>query len=907
MNSLIGLAHRSFLAFLLCIHFSGSAILSAQTAIDASIPEYITAEELIQQLERKFNLRIFYNEEWFRNRKVNSGILMESPEVCLARLKDLDKCDYLEIDPYTFVFISFEEGNEHHIVTTDDDYVVIGKMSEFGKYSKASFSGIISDGKTGLPLPGVMVVADRPKIAVVTDENGNFTLTLPAGEYTINTTYMGYEDARVKIRLVCDGKHNLELFEKSVKLEEVVILADKPDDNVSRTQMSILKLDSKAIRSLPVSLGEADIIKSASLLPGIQSVGEFGAGFIVRGGGADQNLILIEGVPIFTTSHVFGLTSVINSDGINSVTLLKAGIPARYGERVSSVMDIRLGIEKDKFTASGGLGLLNSRLNMEGTAIKGKVKFLVGARKSYSNWLLHKIPDTDLMNSSAGFYDVNGLLSVSFSKKSKLTLFGYHSNDKFNFSGINSYDYSNSLASARWNQIISGKLYTSLLAGVSKYNFQVSEYDSMQQASAYIIESSVAYKTIKWDFTWLPNKNHVAGFGISGIHYSINPGRLSPYSTNSLIDQVTVPQEKAIEISLYASDEITLSQKFSAEIGLRYTTYRQLGPGMVYQYEDNLPISPESISDSLVYHNSETISRYGGLEPRLAIRYILSPSGSLKLSYSRVNQYISLISNTSVMNPSDVWKLSSTHLKPLMADQFAIGYFKNLKNNTIETSVELYYKKLNNIVEYRNGAQILVNPHIECDLLNASGYNYGIELYAKKNTGKLSGWISYTYSKSLRQSHGTFEKDQINENNLFPSNYDRPHNFVLLANYNISRRWHTSATFVYNTGRPVTLPEYRYSYQGNQIVYFSDRNKYRIPDYHRLDLSITLDESLRIKKKWKGSWTLSVINLYGRKNAYSVFYKKDIPAESNNYKKFSLYKLYIIGKPLPTLTYNFTF
>ncbi len=896
-----------YLVLLIFIHLSISGNLSAQSNKAVSDSIYITAEELIDQLENKFNLRIYYKNEWFLNKKTTSGVLKESLKDCLARLKNIGGCDYLLVDSSTCIFIPYEVGITRSSTLVSDNYLVIGKMSEYGKYSTANFSGKISDGKTGNPLFGAIVSIDKNKIGTTTDKNGNFTISLPVGEYEIKMSYVGYEDDYVKIKLVSDGKYNHELFEYSVKLDEVVILADRADHNISRTQMSIIKLDAKTIHQLPVSMGEADIIKSVSLLPGVQSVGEFGAGFLVRGGSADQNLILVEGVPVFNTSHVFGLTSVINSDGINSVTLLKAGIPAKFGERVSSVMDIRLGIEKDKFMAKGGLGLLNSRLIIESPIIKDKVSLQLGARSSYSNWLLHKMPDPDLMNSSANFYDLSGLLSVNISEKSKLTLFGYYSDDKFNFSGNNRFNYSNTLASVRWNQILSRTFYSTLLAGFSNYNYKVSEYDSIQKAEAYRIESAILYKSIKWNFTWLPNDNHSIDFGISGIHYNISPGKLSPYSSESLINPLTVSQENALEMAIYAGDEIAVSPDFSAEVGVRYSAYRQLGPGVGYQFDDNMPRGPESILDTLVYSKNEIVCKYSGLEPRLAFRYTLSGSSSLKLSYSRINQYINLISNTAVINPSDVWKLSSLNLKPLMSDQYAFGYFKNLKNNSFETSVEIYFKKMNNVVEYRNGAQILINPLIECDLLNATGYNYGIELYAKKNSGRLTGWISYTFSKSLRQTNGTFEQDQINGNKRFPSNYDKPQNLIVMTNYNLSRRWHFSGTFSYNTGRPVTLPEFKYNYQGNQIIYYSDRNKYRLPDYHRLDISVTLDESLRVKKKWKGSWTLSIINLYGRKNAYSVFYKKEQPTASNNYKMFSLYKLYIIGRPLPTLTYNFTF
>jgi len=368
-----------------------------------------------------------------------------------------------------------------------------------------------------------------------------------------------------------------------------------------------------------------------------------------------------------------------------------------------------------------------------------------------------------------------------------------------------------------------------------------------------------------------------------------------------------VNKERAGEFALYAGDDFNITPKIAAEVGVRYSLYLLLGPGTVNMYRSGSPIIAENIIDSISYSKNEVIKSYHGLEPRLSLRYSIDEFSSVKASYNRMNQYINLISNASVMTPTDVWKLSDRYERPLRCDQFAIGYFRNFKQNAIETSVEIYYKLLKDVIEYKNGAQILLNNHIETDLVNAKGVNYGAEFYVKKNTGRLTGWASYTYSRSMRQTNGAEASEQINSNNYFPSNYDKPHNIVINANYHISRRWRFAGSFLYSTGRPTTLPELKYNFNGYQLIYYSERNKYRLPDYHRLDVSITLDESLRLKKKWKGSWTFSIVNLYWRKNAYSIFYQKDTPTESNNYRQYSLYKLYIIGRPLPTITYNISF
>ncbi len=698
------------------------------------------------------------------------------------------------------------------------------------------------------------------------------------------------------------------MYERAIKLGEVVIYSERAESNVSGTQMSIVKIDVKGIKELPVSIGGKDIIRSITLMPGVQTIGEFGTGFNVRGGSADQNLVLIEDVPIFNLSHLFGLISVVNSDGVSNVTLLKAGISAKYGERASSVMDIQLGpTNPDKTTVKGGIGIINSSLYLETPLVDNKINLLIGARSSYSNWLLHSIPDIDLMNSSAHFYDADALLSFNVNDRNKIDLFGYISNDRFGFAKTTDYKYTNLLGSLRWKHTFTNQFFFNLTAGISDYRFQVSESDTSKLWEAYRINSGVLYKNTKWNFSWLPNGNHSIDFGINAALYNIQPGKLTGLSDSTIINPVQMLSEKALESAIYLTDNITLSPKLAIDVGVRYSLYTYLGPNKIYIYQPDLPRSRGSVIDSLMYGNNKSICRYSGLEPRVSLRITLSNNSSVKLSYNRIHQYVNLVSNTAVMAPTDVWKLSSPNLKPLTCDHFAVGYFKNFKNNMYETSLEVYYKSLTNAIEYKNGADLLLNPYLEADLTNVRGYNYGVELYVKKNTGRLTGWASYTFSRSLQQSHGVFTEDKINDNQIFPSNFDRPNNLILNANYHISKRWRFNGTFTYSTGRPVTLPELKFDYQGYQLLYYSDRNKYRLPDYHRLDVSMTLDESLKIRRKWKGSWTFSIINLYGRKNAYSVYYQKGAHMVSNEYRQYDTYMLYIIGRPLPMLTYSFTF
>jgi hypothetical protein len=869
---------------------------------------YLSMEQITTRLEGKYNVRVFYRTEWFENRYFHPSILDLNLDEVLEKIAVTVDLSVTKIDSRLYIFVPEKAMPKNQPAVGLTDFVVIGNQDEYGKFTKATIQGKILDEITDKPLPGASVVIDKLKIGAIADKNGNYSFQAPVGEHTIRLSFIGYDDLTKKIKLVSNGTLNLELSEKSIRLNEVIISSERSENNVNSTQMSIIRLDSKSIKELPVGMGRPDIIKSLTLMPGVQSAGDLGTGFNVRGGGADQNLILLEDVPLFNSAHLLGLTSVVNSDGISNFTLFKAGIPAKYGERASSVMDIQMGVNNlNKTTVKGGIGLIDSRIYVETPLINKKLTLLFSARGSYSDWLLQRIPEFDLMNSSASFYDANVFLSYTLNSKNKINFFGYTSTDKYGFSPNANFRYSNLLGSLRWKHTFSNKFYFNLVTGISNYKFNVTEADSTRPWEASEINSSVKYNNLKWNFTLLKIENHSIDFGFNSALYKISPGQLDPLYTETIVEPLVIQNEKAIESAIYISDNFNLTQKITLDFGLRYSFYNYLGPNTVYEYESGASRSPGSITDSTVYSNNESICNYSGLEPRFSLRYSISDKSSVKFSYNRMHQYINLISNTAVMTPADVWKLSSPYLEPLVSDHFAAGYFRNFSGNKIEASVEVYYKTITNGIDYKNGAKIILNPYPETDLINVSGYNSGIEFYIKKNSGKLTGWASYTYSRSWLKSDGIYDEDKINNNQPFPSNFDKPNNLVLNANYHISRRWRFGTTFTYSTGRPVTLPEYKFNYRDYQLLYYSDRNKYRLPDYHRLDVSLTFDESLLIRKRWKGSWTLSVINVYGRKNAYSVFYKKEDHMIDNKLREYDIYKLYIVGRPFPTITYNFTF
>ena len=895
------------LYFLLAFQcYSIPANAQQQESLSRDTTSLVHFDVLAPKIERVNHIKLFYKLEWFGDKRFRASIADLPLEDCLTIVKRVSELSCLVLNSTSYVFVPVEIRNYSN-KKNSRGVMIIGEESDFGKYTNATLSGKIIDFKTGKPLYGARIGIDKLNVSASTDKEGNYKLTIPVGEYYLSIRYSNYEPDERSVAVGGNGIVDFELADKIIKLKEVVVTDKAMDINIIRTQMSVIKFNNKTIKELPTFLGEKDIVKSVTLLPGVQSTGEFGTGFFVRGGSADQNLILVEDVPLFNSSHMFGLNSAINSDGVNSVTLIKAGIPAKYGERASSVMDIRLGSNVDKLTVKGGIGLLNSRLSLEVPLFDKKVSLLIGGRSSYSNWLLHAMPDVDLKNSSASFSDINALVTMKFDAKNNLTLFGYFSDDKFSFVKSSPYYYDNTLASIRYSHTFNEKLYSMLLFGISRYRNDISQSDTLSPNEAYKISSSTNYNNAKLNFTWLPNEKHLVDIGMNAELYQLQPGRMEPLGSLSDVKLQTSQQEKALEMAVYVSDNIRFTPKISAEVGLRLTNYAFLWPNSVYIFKENASRSTQNITDTLNYGNNKIIKWYTSLEPRISFRYSTDEFSSVKFSYNRISQFINLITNTAVMAPTDVYKLSSPNIKPLICSQYAMGYFRNFNKNAFEASVEIYYKKLDNIVDYRDGATILLNNALETDLLNASGYNYGVEFYLKKNTGRLTGWASYTYSRSLRHTTSPIEADQINGNRYYPSSFDKPHNIVINGNLHLTRRWRLSGTFNFNTGKPVTLPELKYEFDGRQYVYYSDRNKYRLPDYHRLDIAITFDETLRLKQKWRGSWTLAIINVYGQNNPYSVFYKSTSQLESKFYQSSNLYKLFIISRPIPTLTYNFTF
>ena len=789
----------------------------------------------------------------------------------------------------------------------EDLILVIGDPMNVGRFRKAVVTGKIVDGKSGEALPGAVVINTRTGKGTTTDMNGGFELEMPTGENTLKFTYMGFQPLIQKIRLIESGSADFELFEETHNLGEVTVVGD--EINSSRTQMSMLKINAQSIKKLPVLMGETDVIKSIASMPGVQTVGELSSGFNVRGGNTDQNLSLLDGTPVFNTSHIFGFLSMINPDLLTDVKLYKGGIPAKYGERVSSVMEIGLK-EGNKKTVKvyGGLGLINSRLTAEGPVTKDKkLTFIVGGRTSYTNWILKKIPEENISQSVTNFYDASGKVTYAFDLHNSISLMTYTSNDEFSTSAQSVNKYGNMLLNLRLNNKLTDNLNGELNLSYSKYAFRLTDLADSNLVEAYYLQNKIQYNAIKYHFIWQPHERHNVQFGLNGIWYLSDPGKITPYNSVSLIGQHELDRERAYEAALYLGDEFDITPNLTMNLGLRYSRYGLFGPSTVFLYDKNQARTPDSVVDSLHFNRNQIVKRYGGIEPRISFNYIIDDGYSLKVSCQRIRQYFNQVSNNAVISPAETWKASDYYLKPLINDQLAVGLTTSSLLKGYNLSAEMYYKNLQNLIEYKNGAQLVMNSNLETDLISADGYSYGIEFSLNKSQGRLTGWLNYTYSKTLRKTTGEFESEQINDGKYYPSIYDKPHDLSVVATYNISRRWRVSGNFVYVSGRPVTLPELTYRYAGQKLVYYSERNKYRMPPYHRLDMAITFDENLRRKRMWKGSWTFSVYNVYGRNNPYSIYYKKSTSGGNIGRTAYSLFKLYIIGIPVPSLTYNFTF
>ena len=773
----------------------------------------------------------------------------------------------------------------------------IGDKALSGSQNIIALAGYIKDSKTGEPIGGASVYIDKPRIGVSTDQYGFFSISLPKGRHILNIQSIGMRDVKRQIALYSDGNMNVDLQGSIMSLKRVVISSQKIS-NVRGTQMGVQKLDIKTVKQVPVVFGEADILRVITTLPGVKTVGEASTGLNVRGGSADQNLILFNDATIYNPAHFFGMFSAFNPELINNVELYKASIPANYGGRLASVLDItsREGNKKE-FTGSAGIGLLTSRVNLEGPLVKDKSSFIIGGRTTYSNWLFNYLPE-DYKNSRANFYDLNLIVNHQINKNNTLYFTGYISNDHFNLNSDTAYEYGNKNVSVKWKHIYTTKLNSLITMGMDNYNYSISS--QKLPLSAYQLSFTINQSYFKAHFNYNINSKHSIDYGVNSIYYTLHPGNYIPLGEKSLIKPDFIPTEQALESALYASEHYTITSALKLDAGIRFSVFNVLGAQSINEYPANIPRTEENILRSVDYASGAVIKTYGGPEYRLALRYVIDETFSLKASYNTQRQYIHSLSNTTAMAPTDVWKLSDPNIKPQLGDQISFGLYKNLKSNTIETSLEVYYKNIENYLDYKSGAKLVMNHHIETDVIGTKGKAYGVELLVKKLSGKLNGWISYTWSRILLRMNDPTAGEIINKGEFYPGNYDKPNDVTVIANYRFSHRFSLSINGNYSTGRPITLPIGLFSYGGSMRTLYADRNAYRIPDYFRTDVSMNIEGNHKVNQLMHNSWSIGVYNLTGRKNPYSIYYV----AENGSVNG---YKLSIFGNAIPYINLNIKF
>lgn len=766
---------------------------------------------------------------------------------------------------------------------------------------KVTLSGNLKDGETGEDLIGARITVENlAGYGAITNVYGFYSLTLPKGEYEVVYKSIGFETKKVKLDLSDDLTYDLEMKVEGKVFGTVQVTAEKLDENITSAEMGVDKINMKDIENIPVLFGEKDVLKTIQLLPGVKSAGEGNAGFFVRGGSADQNLILLDEAPVYNASHLLGFFSVFNSDALKDVKLYKGGSPAEFGGRLSSVMDIKMKDGNSKrLSVSGGLGLISSKLTVEAPIVKDKGSFILSGRRTYADIFLGLSKNETAKNSTLYFYDLNAKANYRFGAKDRVFLSGYFGRDNFGFDDQFGFDWGNATGTVRWNHLYSDRLFGNTSVIFSNYNYKIIFGGGDE---TFQIGSEIQDINVKEDFDFYINSKNTLSFGVNGIYHTFKPGEIE---TGSGIDfELQDIQERySLESAAYISNEQKIKKRWTLVYGLRASNFTQLGPGDVSYYnEDGVVTGTDS------FGKWESVASYNGLSPRLSMNFLIDEKSSLKASYARTYQYIHLLSNSTSSSPTDVWIPSSNNIKPQVADQGSVGYFRNFYDNMLEFSTEIYYKDMRSVIDYRDGAEVTLNPEVEGELLYGIGRSYGVELLMKKRRGKFTGWVSYTLARSERKF------DDINNGDWYAARQDRTHDVSIVGMYNFSERLTASATWVYYTGNAVTFPSGKYEIDGQTVNLYSERNGYRMPDYHRLDLGVTLEnkkykmikdldtgEEKQVPKRFESSWNFSVYNAYARENAYSISFRENEETGQTEAVQIALFKV------IPSISYNFKF
>ncbi len=900
--------------------------LQAQDAPRVSCPlQQAEFEAFVHLAELQSGVTFYYRQEWIEEIVVN--LPADSIELTSAVEKALlgSGLDYRYIHPDRLVilkerppvmYVAYLTGDGSDLgILTDKNRVadnegrymevskpeqilqtiVVGDQESVFSRSAARIRGRIRDVDSGEPVIGATMVVTETGKGGISDQNGTVTMSMHPGQYNVQFSFIGMETFNCRLEVHSDGDFRVDMQSAVIAINEVQIVGNHYRD-INSTDVGVERLSMNSVKQMPLFMGESDVIKISKLLPGITSAGEASVGVNVRGGSADQNIFYINRIPVYNTSHMFGFLSAFNSDIVQDFSVYKGNVPVNYGGRLSSVFNIvtRKG-NKKQFTGHAGISPVSAHITVEGPIKKEVASFLVSGRTSYSDWMLNRMEDPLLRESSAGFYDFSGALSLSPNEKNDVNAFYYQSSDRFTYGDISEYAYGNRGGSLVWKHAYSPAFSSTITGAMSEYRF--SNVEKHELSNAYQHHYQLNHSEVVAEFNWVPAMNHHIDFGVDMVYYALDRGEVEPYGEHSLRIPVDLGFEKGVEGSLFLSDNITIFPWLSLYAGLRYSAYSMLGPKMVRHYAEGEPKTEATVTDTVYYGNNEPVNFNSGPEVRAALNIKLGQNTSFKLSYSQMRQYLFMLSNTVTISPTDQWKLSDYHIVPPTGVQYTSGIYHIWPKLGLSGSLEVYYKEMENVVDFKDGASFIGSPFTETAVLQGEQNAYGIEFMLQKSSGRLNGWISYTYSRSIMQIKGVDENESINRGDPYPSNYDRPHVLNVIWSYKLNRRFTFSSNTVYMSGRPNTSPTSLY-YIGDYVyIDYYAKNQARVPDYFRIDASLSIEGNLKKDKMFHSTWSLNVYNVLGRNNPQSTFYE---PAE--NFLKG--YSFSVIGVPIFTIAWN---
>lgn len=888
-------------------------------------------KNVLLEIEAVTSYRFYFLEDWLKDKTFSGSFQEDSVENILNEVFKGTVLNYFILDnekiiltqnniiydhlPNGFfgvkpndsqVTIIYEQDNQAPVFYTEEkapetmaiETVRIGKASIEGQQSSYRLSGYVRSEKTGEPIPDLSLIVKNRKIGTVTDKQGYYQIDLPSGLNILETRALGIEGQEKRVIIYNNGALDFNLKERIMQLEEVVVEADQKK-NIEDEMTGTATIDAEESKDIPLVLGERNILSVATKLPGITNAGEGATGLNVRGGKTDQNLILMDDAVIYNPTHFFGIFQALNPYVTKGVDIYKGNIPVEFGGRLSSVFDIStINGNTEKFSGEASIGPVTSNIALQ-IPIKKEVSSLtLGGRGAYSDWILRSLEEENLKNSEASFYDLIANYTHIINENNDVKATAYYSKDAFSITSDSLYRYTNRAFSLDWRHQFNEKHRADLILANSRYGFGI-DYDGPSN-NDFDLDYSIEESELKLKFNYLPDSLHNVNYGISGKLYSVKPGSINPLGAESIINPREIQRERGFEAALFLGDNFRISERLSLNAGLRYSFFAALGESEQRNYAEGQPRNQNTFSGTTNFGKNEVIKIYGGPEIRASARYLISSDFSIKASYNNMYQYIHTLSNTTTVSPIDTWKLSDSNIRPQRANQYSLGLYKNFEEDNYEISIEGYYKNSKDILDFKTGAQVLLNEQIETEVIQGLGRSYGVEFLLQKNRGRINGWLGYTYSRSEIKFDGTFSEERINDGQYFPSNYDRPHDVSLVANYKFTKRYSASMNFSYQTGRPVTYPLGQFNFNNSEYVFYSDRNAFRIPDYYRLDLGLNIEGNHRIKKFAHSFWNISIYNVLGRANPYSVFFV----SEDGEVKAL---KSSIFAVPIPSISYNFKF